>query len=154
MKNPNHPHTMPNTDNVPIPSDAATARAASGCPLHPGIEPARDAITPNRADAKPASTFVALSKFVIANDKTAEVKEAFRQRPHLVDGQPGYVRMEVFSPLDRPEEIWLVTYWTDSESFKLWHHSHVYHESHKGIPKGLKLVPGEQEIRHFEHLCS
>jgi heme oxygenase (mycobilin-producing) len=60
-----------------------------------------------------ACTFVSLSKFVIANDKIAEVKEAFRRRPHLVDEQPGFVRMEVFSPLDRPEEIWLVTYWTD-----------------------------------------
>ncbi|MBC8039938.1 MAG: antibiotic biosynthesis monooxygenase [Opitutaceae bacterium] len=102
----------------------------------------------------PGSTFVALSKFVVANDKTAEVKEAFRQRPHLVDTQPGFVRMEVFSPLDRPEEIWLVTYWTDAASFDLWHHSHLYHDSHKGIPKGLKLVPGETRIRRFEHVAS
>jgi len=101
-----------------------------------------------------AVTFVALSKFVIANDMTAEVKEAFRQRPHLVDDQPGFVRMEVLSPVERPQEIWLITFWTDAASFKIWHHSHLYHQSHKGIPKGLKLVPGEQEIRHFEHVSS
>ena len=82
------------------------------------------------------------------------MKEAFRHRPHLVDGQPGFVSMEVLSPLDRPEEIWLVTYWTDAESFKLWHHSHLYQQAHKGIPEGLKLVPGETEIRHFERICS
>jgi heme oxygenase (mycobilin-producing) len=104
--------------------------------------------------AKTASPFVSLSKFVVANDKMAEVKEAFRNRPHLVDEQPGFVQMEVFSPLDRPEEIWLVTYWTDAESFSLWHHSHLYQQSHKGIPKGLKLVAGETAIRHFEHICS
>lgn len=108
--------------------------------------------------SKPAtegvSTFVALSKFVIANHMTGEVKEAFRARPHLVDGQPGFVRMEVLSPLDRPEEIWLVTYWINEESFKVWHRSHLYHKSHKGIPKGLKLIPGEQKVRHFEHICS
>ena len=62
--------------------------------------------------------------------------------------------MEVFSPVDRPQEISLVTYWTGAESFKLWHHSHLCHQSHKGIPKGLKLVPGEQEIRDFEYICS
>jgi hypothetical protein len=28
------------------------------------------------------------------------------------------------------------------------------YESHQGIPKGLKLAPGAQEIRHFEHICS
>lgn len=33
---------------------------------------------------------------------------------------------------------------------ELWHHSHLYHESHKGIPKGLKRVPGETQIRRFE----
>lgn len=59
---------------------------------------------PKPAPAPVAIGFVALSKFVIANDKTTEVKEAFRQRPHLVDDQPGFVRMEVFSPLDRPQE--------------------------------------------------
>lgn len=154
MTNSVHPPTTPAAEIVRIPSEAPVTPTASGCPFHPGTGAAPAALAANRPDAKPASTFVALSKFVIANDKTAAVKEAFRQRPHLVDDQPGYVRMEVFSPLDRPEEIWLVTYWTDVASFKLWHHSHLYHESHKGIPKGLKLVPGEQEIRHFEHICS
>jgi heme oxygenase (mycobilin-producing) len=128
--------------------------AVSRCPFHKAIGSVRAAFAPKPVAAEAAVTFVALSKFVIANDMTAEVKEAFRQRPHLVDDQPGFVRMEVFSPLDRPEEIWLVTYWTDAESFKVWHHSHLYHQSHKGIPKGLKLVPGEQQIRHFEHICS
>ena len=154
MTTSSHPSTTPDTEIVPIPGKTSVTPPASGCPFHPGTEPARAASATKCQDAKPASTFVALSKFVIANDKTAEVKEAFRQRPHLVDGQPGYVGMEVLSPLDRPEEIWLVTYWTDAGSFKLWHHSHLYHESHQGIPKGLKLVPGEQEIRHFEHICS
>jgi heme-degrading monooxygenase HmoA len=71
-----------------------------------------------------------------------------------VDGEPGFLRLEVFSPLDRPEEIWLITYWTDAESFTLWHQSHLYRESRKGIPKDLKLILGETEIRHFEHICS
>jgi heme-degrading monooxygenase HmoA len=127
----------------------------SGCPFTKAIESVRSAFTPELAPAaNSAAPFVSLSKFVVANDKTAEVKEAFRHRPHLVDEQPGFVRMEVFSPLDRFEEIWLVTYWTDAESFKLWHSSHLYQDSHHGIPKGLKLVPGETEIRHFEHICS
>jgi len=103
--------------------------------------------------AESAITHVALSKFVIANDMAAEVKEAFRKRPHMVDGQPGFVRMEVLNPLDSPQEIWLITYWTDLQSFEYWHRSHLYHQSHKGIPKGLKLVPGGQEIRHFRRVC-
>lgn len=122
------------------------------CPFHRVIGTIRAALLPRSATQ--AATFVSLSKFVIANEKTAEVKKAFRDRPHLVDGQPGFVRMEVFSPLDRPEEIWLFTYWTDAESYRVWHRSHLYQQSHKGIPKNLKLAPGETEIRHFEHICS
>lgn len=128
--------------------------AIAGCPVQ-GHAMSNTAAA-DLQSAGPASppAFVALSKFVIANDKTDAVKRAFRNRPHLVDGQPGFLRMEVLSPLDRPEEIWLVTYWADAASFNVWHHSHLYSESHKGIPKGLKLVRGETVIRHFELVSS
>jgi heme-degrading monooxygenase HmoA len=98
--------------------------------------------------------FVALSRFVVANGLTPEVKRAFNERPHLVDGAPGFVRMDVLSPSDNPDEIWLVTFWRDEESFRVWHHSHEYHESHRGIPKGLKLVPKSAQLRYFEYVSS
>jgi heme-degrading monooxygenase HmoA len=143
---------MSKIEAEPIIKEPPTS-SAGGCPFRSPTESASLAVSSNGARAT-NSPFVSLSKFVIANEKTVEVKAAFRQRPHLVDEQPGFVRMEVFSPLDRPEEIWLVTYWTDAESFRLWHRSHLYQQSHKGIPLGLKLLPGETEIRHFEHICS
>lgn len=93
--------------------------------------------------------FVVISRFSIANDMIAEVITAFQNRPHRVDGAPGFIRMEVMSPIDRPEEIWLKTYWQDETSYSRWHASHAYHESHAGIPKGLKLVPGSTSIRSF-----
>ena len=98
--------------------------------------------------------FVALSKFVIANDKAGEVKLAFQNRPHLVEAAKGFVRMEVISPCDDPQEIWLLTYWCDRASFTEWHHGHLYHESHRGIPKGLKLVPKSPQLLFFEHIAS
>lgn len=93
---------------------------------------------------------IALSRFSIANDMTDEVITAFRQRPHLVDGAPGFLGMEVMNPIDKPAEIWLVTRWKDVQSYQDWHRGHQYHASHEGIPKGLKLVPGSTEIRLFE----
>jgi len=98
--------------------------------------------------------FIALSRFVVANGMTEQVKAAFVQRPHLVDSAPGFVRLEVLSPRDNPDEIWLLTYWTEQARYELWHRSHLYHESHKGIPKGLKLVPKSAEIRFFDHVGS
>ncbi len=102
--------------------------------------------------ARPA--FVGLSRFVIANGMTSAVKAAFRDRLHLVDEVPGYLRMDVISPLERLEEIWLITYWTDEASFHAWHRGDGHHASHRAMPKGLKLVPSETQLRRFEHVCS
>ncbi len=101
-----------------------------------------------------SAMFVALSKFTIANGMAGEVKEAFVNRPGLVEAAPGFVRLDVISPVDDPREIWLLTYWEDEASFKAWHHSHLYRDSHKGIPKGLKLVPRSARLRFFEHVSS
>src|SRR5688500_8690828 len=65
--------------------------------------------------------FIALSQFTVANQMTEEVKGAFTNRPHLVEDAPGFIRLEVISPLDDPDEIWLMTWWNDEESFRVWH---------------------------------
>ena len=93
--------------------------------------------------------FVALSRFTIRNEMAEDVRHAFGARPHLVDKAPGFIGMQVMSPVDNSAEIWLVTRWTDEQSYRLWHKSHSYHESHGAIPKGLKLVPKSVEIRFF-----
>lgn len=94
--------------------------------------------------------FIALSRFTIANDMEAQVRTAFLQRPHLVDSAPGFLGMEVMSPQDDPAEVWLLTRWTDAASYETWHAGHTYHESHRGIPKGLKLVPKSAQVRYFD----
>jgi heme-degrading monooxygenase HmoA len=89
---------------------------------------------------------IALSRFTIANDMIAEVRAAFRDRPHQVDRAPGFLGMEVMSPIDNASEIWLLTRWSDQYSFDKWHNGPEYRLSHEGIPKGLKLVPGSTEV--------
>lgn len=102
----------------------------------------------------PSGGFAVVSQFTVANSMTETVKTAFRQRLRQVEHAPGFVRLDVLSPLDCPDEIWLLTFWRDEASFQSWYRSHDYHQAHKGIPKGLKLVPGRTLIRHFEHVCS
>lgn len=97
--------------------------------------------------------FVAMSRFVVANGMEDAVRQAFVDRPRLVDGAPGFVRMSVLRPSGRPQEFWLMTYWTDEPSYRAWHASHAYHDSHRGIPKGLKLVPGATEITFLEQVA-
>jgi len=95
------------------------------------------------------AAFLALSKFKVRNGMEADVRDAFLRRPHLVDEAQGFVRMEVVSPTADDAEFWLLTWWQDEASFREWHHSHLYRESHAGIPKGLKLVPDATELLTF-----
>lgn len=100
----------------------------------------------------PSATFLALSKFKVRNGMAAEVRDAFVRRPHLVDDADGFVRMDVISPTNDEAEFWLLTYWQDEASFRRWHHSHLYRESHAGIPQGLKLVPEATELLTFHYI--
>lgn len=96
---------------------------------------------------------VVLSQFRVTPEMSGAVKDAFLARPHLVDNAPGFLRLEVLSPRDVPDEIWLFTYWTDEESFRTWHRSHAYKASHRVIPKGLRVVPQTASIRVLEHVA-
>ena len=113
-----------------------------------------DSKPPSRPGLDRPAGFVALSRFAVANAMEADVREAFLARPRLVDGARGFVRMDVMQPCDDSTEFWLVTYWTDETSFREWHRSHEYSDSHAGIPRGLKLVKGRTEISYFHHVCS
>ncbi len=97
--------------------------------------------------------FTAISKFEIRNQMENEVKEAFKNRPGLVDQAKGFIGLNVISPKENPAEIWLITHWDDEESFHNWHKNHKS-ESHQGIPKGLKLVKRSFSLRLFDHITS
>jgi len=103
---------------------------------------------------KVQTAFVALSKFAVINGTVEQVKQAFRERPHLVDGAEGFIRLEVLTPTDNADEIWLLTYWANADCYHIWHKSHLYRDSHKGIPKGIKLDPKMTELRYFDYICS
>lgn len=91
--------------------------------------------------------FVAVSRFVVANGMEDQVHQAFLERPHRVDESEGFVSMEVLRGLDEPREFWLVTHWRDEACFQRWHKGHAFHDSHRGIPRGLKLQVGAQVVR-------
>lgn len=143
---------------------AEIARATAGPCSHPQSKTAASRLLPTEFPRDPrdlpdscsqagAACYVVLSQFTVAN-MTDQVKQAFRQRPHQVDAATGFVRMDVLSPFDAPDEIWLITYWKDETSYLNWHRSHLYQESHQGIPKGLRLVPKSVSMRFFEHVAS
>ena len=98
--------------------------------------------------------YVAISRFRVKNGMGEDVVKAFQARPHMVESTPGFVRLDVITPHEDDAEFWLLTFWTDEASFKTWHHSHLYRDSHAGIPKGLKLDPTVTEVRSFRYVAS
>ncbi len=97
---------------------------------------------------------LAISRFKVANGMEDDVKQAFFNRPHLVDTAAGYLGMETFTLRDEPKVFYLVTRWTNHETFKTWHTSPAHHASHKGIPKGLKLDADFTQVTLMERLAS
>lgn len=95
----------------------------------------------------------AISKFEIQNGMEEQVKEAFRNRPGLVNHAKGFVRLDVLSPFTNPAEIHLITSWDTEDDFEYWHRNHLK-ESHQHIPKGLKLVSKSWELTKYEHISS
>ena len=93
-----------------------------------------------------------MSRFKVANGLEAKVKQAFLDRPHLVDHVPGFLGMETFNEEQDATAFYLLTRWTDAESFRAWHASPAHHESHRGIPKGLKLDPSFTKIFVLDRL--
>ena len=98
-------------------------------------------------------TFTAISKFEVRNNMEDEVREAFKNRPHLVDDKKGFIGLHVLNPKDNPAEFWLITHWETEEDFHFWHKKHKS-ESHQGIPKGLKLVKRSFELKYFNNITS
>lgn len=96
--------------------------------------------------------FVAISRFTVANGMIDQVKDAFRNRPRYVDEIPGFIKMDVISPLDAPDEILLVTFWDSRDSYEAWHKSPDWRRSQQYMPKGMKVVPGSTSITFYEHV--
>lgn len=107
-------------------------------------------------DTPPRETglFVAIRRFTVANGMTGEVKSALINRPRFVDGKSGFLRMDVISPVDNPDEVIIMTYWQDKAGYDAWYKSTNRRESEQFIPKGLKVVPGSTSLTFYEHVCS
>src|SRR4051812_22694257 len=95
---------------------------------------------------------VAMSRFRVANGMAGEVAEAFRNRPRLVEGSPGYLGMETFIDKADETEFYLITRWTDADSFHAWHASAAHQKSHEFIPAGLKLDPSCTKVVEMERI--
>lgn len=95
---------------------------------------------------------IAMSRFRVANHREQDVRQAFLNRPHLVDDQAGFLGLEVFQDQADGAVFYLVTRWSDVSSFRTWHSSPAHKRSHEMMPKGLKLDSAFTELRILERV--
>jgi heme-degrading monooxygenase HmoA/PAS domain-containing protein len=93
-----------------------------------------------------------ISTFKVKNGLEAAVRQAFLDRPHMVDDAPGFLGMEVLVDCQVDCVFHLHTRWTDELSFKSWHSGPLHKLAHRGIPKGLKLDPAYTAVRTYDVL--
>jgi heme-degrading monooxygenase HmoA len=93
-----------------------------------------------------------ISTFKVANGMEAAVRQAFLDRPRMVDDAPGFIGMEVFVDHRDASLFHLLTRWSDEASFQSWHSGPLHNLSHQGIPKGLKLDPSHTIIRTWDRV--
>jgi heme-degrading monooxygenase HmoA len=95
---------------------------------------------------------IAMSRFRVKNDREQDVRQAFLDRPRLVDDQAGFLGLEVFQDQKDCAVFYLLTRWSDVSSFRTWHSSQAHKHSHELMPKGLKLDSAFTELRILERV--
>ncbi len=95
---------------------------------------------------------VVMSRFRVINGMEGDVERAFAERPHLVDAAPGFLGLETLVDQNDPCVFYLMTRWSDIESFEHWHGGADHRASHKFIPRGLRLDPAFTTVWYLRQI--
>jgi quinol monooxygenase YgiN len=87
-----------------------------------------------------------MSRFRVVNDKAEEVRQAFLNRPRLVEDAPGFLDLEVLTDNEDASCFYLLTRWINLPAYRAWHSGEAHRQSHQGIPPGLKLDPSFTKV--------
>lgn len=93
--------------------------------------------------------WVVTNRIPVAEGHQDDFEDRFRNRAHLVDTSPGFVRQEILRPR-RPGLPYLVTtYWEDESSFQAWVQSDFFKEAHKNPPPPA-MFAGDSSLEIYE----
>jgi heme-degrading monooxygenase HmoA len=95
---------------------------------------------------------LAVSRFKVMNGREVDVKEAFFNRRIWWTMCRVFWEWKHFTETENKVAFYLITRWTDQDSFRRWHSSPAHHQSHRGMPKGLRLDPAFTRIFVLERL--
>jgi heme-degrading monooxygenase HmoA len=79
--------------------------------------------------------FVVSSEVTISPESAGTLELAFRERLHLVEKAPGFLRLEVWRDVTRPGVFQMVSWWDNADSFRRYMRSADHWISHARIPR-------------------
>lgn len=92
--------------------------------------------------------FVVTSEVTIPPEHADSLEAAVQDRVRLVEGAPGFQRIEVSSELARPGVFQMVSWWDTAEAFRTYMRSTDHRTSHGRIA-GLPRKPRGTGVRRY-----
>jgi heme-degrading monooxygenase HmoA len=93
--------------------------------------------------------YVSMSRLRVAASESGALVDAFRRRAHLVDAAPGFIDLEVWRSDRDPEEVLMVSRWTDRASFTAYMRSDEHEVSHARIDPALQAAIKLERLEHL-----
>ena len=93
--------------------------------------------------------YVSVSRLRVDPAQSDALVEAFRRRAHLVDGAPGFAGLEVWRSDRDPEEVLMVSHWSDRASFTAYMRSAEHRISHDRIDPALQSAIQLERLEHM-----
>jgi heme oxygenase (mycobilin-producing) len=93
--------------------------------------------------------YVSMSRLRVAASESDALVDAFRRRAHLVDDAAGFIDLEVWRSDRDPEEVLMVSRWTDRAAFTAYMRSHEHKVSHARIDPALQEAIRLERLEHL-----
>src|SRR6188472_2423679 len=93
--------------------------------------------------------YVSMSRLRVAASESDALVDAFRRRAHLVDDAPGFIDLEVWRSDRDPEEVLMVSRWTDRASFTAYMRPERHRVSHDRIAPELQAAIKLERLEHL-----
>ena len=90
-------------------------------------------------------TFVAINHILCEPHYRETFEHNFRNRARAIDGQPGFLGVEVFCPRIVGEAYMIVSHWDSEENFTAWTKSEAFIEGHKRAFADMKAFKDRGE---------
>ena len=100
--------------------------------------------------------YIAMNRFNVKKDATAEFEAVWRDREVHIDKLPGFISFHLLRGPEREDHVLYSSHviWASKADFEAWTHSEAFRLAHRNAGKGPVLTLGHPVFEGFEVLQS